>query len=143
MHTPTYKEGFDKITVDYIEDKIEPYNANFCFCGSLNNHSGSWQRNGSLFYSSNQFFDMERALLKTIAEQTIGLDKMQGVYYACSTPEVDSEWLRGTVKSHQNYENALFNGMCNALDVLKQIHIERGEIIDTVPVFKKRELVNQ
>lgn len=41
---------------------------------------------------------------------------------------------------NEQYEAALFAGMSAALDVLKQIHIERGEVIDEVPVFTKRQL---
>ena len=37
-------------------------------------------------------------------------------------------------------EDKLFEGMCAALEVLKQIHKERGEDVDSVPEFKKRKL---
>jgi hypothetical protein len=46
---------------------------------------------------------------------------------------------RQEIMQHENYENALFNAMCNALEVLKQIHIAWGENVDETPVFKKRE----
>lgn len=41
------------------------------------------------------------------------------------------------------YEDALFEGMCKALEVLKQIHIERGENVEENDnVFHKRTIKN-
>lgn len=135
MNNPNYKTQFDKITVDYISGNIKPYDSNFCFCGTLNHHCGGWQFGDGDNYSEEQFYKMEEVLLKTIAEETVGLKYVKGNYYA-----VGKNNPRDRIQDHQNFENALFNGMCAALNVLKQIHIERGEVIDEVPVFKKREL---
>jgi hypothetical protein len=44
------------------------------------------------------------------------------------------------LNDYPEYEDELFAGMCAAIDVLKQVHIEHGEVIDEVPVFEKRVL---
>lgn len=130
---PKYSEQFDKITVAYIEDKILPYNRNFCFCGTLapleENNKG-WSEKD---YTSIQLNKMEFALLHSIREETFPDEK--DVFF--TSDHMYGE-LREKVTSHPNYENALFNGMVAALEVIKQIHIEKGEVIDETPSFQKR-----
>jgi len=128
---PTYQQQFDKITEAYIKGEIKPYEPCFCFCGTLCNNESSWflssrgEGNGAGGYSHKELKRMESALVYTIDKQTVN--------HGCKFH------LPETVEPHPNYENALFNGMVAALEVLKQIHIERGEVIDEVPAFKKRE----
>lgn len=117
--TPTYKEQFDKITEAYIKGEIRPYDARFCFCGTLCDSTSRWFAVcGEVHldygvYTGRDYVAMENALL-------------------------DKVWM----SEHSSlYEDALFEGMCNALEVLKQIHISKGEIIDEVPAFTKRELI--
>ncbi len=124
MNKLTYKQSYDKIIDAYFKDEIQPFSLKFCFCGTLCNGSG-WYH-GVTFPEVNEHFPhsgytgadlgrMEYELLKTV----------------WPINECDKEW-----------EQALFDGMSAALDVLKQIHIERGDIIDEPQSqFKKRELV--
>lgn len=53
---------------------------------------------------------------------------------------IESHEEYGGITTIPDYENKLFNGMVAALEVLKQIHIEHGEVIDEEPVFTKRIL---
>ncbi len=125
---PTYKEQFDKITVDYIAGKIKPYNWGFCFCGTLCDYDEQWNWQKHDFYSAKDLALMEKALLNTIASQT---------FY----PEHDNSVTKySDCTKHPNFENALFNGMVAALEVLKSIHESKGEQVDEL-VFRKRELV--
>lgn len=120
---PTFKEQFDKITEAYIKGEIKPYDASFCFCGTLCNNTRMWQISRNLAhndwggYVGNDFIRMENALLITIENEF---------------PQ--AHWL-------DIPEDVLFEGMCAALEVLKEIHREKGENIEQQFEFKKRELV--
>ena len=125
----TYKQAFDKITEAYIKDEIQPFRNEFCFCGTLADGSAGWRHRNINGYSVLEFVKMEDALLNTISANTGG----------------GPSWFRALICTsdmveHSNYEDAIFLGMCAALEVLKQIHIERGEIIDETPTFTKRQL---
>lgn len=112
----TYNEAYNKIIEAYFKDEIRPYEASFCFCGTLCNGSSSWRRveykgifsgdihNDFIGYTGKEYADMEKALLLAL----IG----------CS------------YNNRIEYENRLFDGMCAALAVLRGIHIKRGEVID-------------
>lgn len=125
----TYKEAYDKIIQAYFRDEIKPMNPKFCFCGTLagGQNWGDFCRphNASTRYTYDEFINMEAALLDTI-------DSIMGI------PNKAKQEL-------PIYEVAMFEGMCAALEVLKQIHLSRGENVDDVEgvgEFKKRELVN-
>ena len=135
MNTPTYKEQFDKITEAYIRGEIKPFNSTFCFCGTLapeeysnegfknwNDHDGRFNQKKH-FYSLEQYGDMEEALFSALGAYTGRM----------------SSFIKPCLESDE-YEDVLFNGMCAALEVLKQIHISKGEVIDETPKFTKREL---
>lgn len=122
MKKLTYKEAYDKIIEAYFKDEIKPFNPTFCFCGTLCS-GDAWfkdtdfprvveHRNHS-GYTGFQLGLMENALLKKTWRFSHN----------------DAEW-----------EDVLFDGMCDALEVLKQIHKERGEDVDGVQGFTKRKL---
>ncbi len=141
---PKFSEQYDKIIRAYFKDDIKPYHAGFCFCGTIGINielSGIdrlvWSND---WYSNEEYNEMEYLLLSTIRNYTIG--KSACSIYGRNNSE-DSEYLyssRESIKSHENYENALFEGMSSALDALKKIHISKGEIIEETPVFEKRVL---
>lgn len=141
-----YNEAYNKIIEAYFNDEIEPYDSQFCFCGSLAGGE-NWKTAG---YSNAQLRKMEAALLETIHGDTIGFigkpvyvtemfTGMAGDHLAYYETQQENG-SESKVKSHPNYESALFGGMVKALEVLKQIHIERGEVIDETPAFTKRQL---
>jgi len=121
----THKQAYDKIIDAYFKDEIQPYDAKFCFCGTLAENSYDWHNR-----SSNIFEEIKHRDYKYY----------KGVDYARMEHALLSN-INGLPNYHSDYETALFSAMSAALDVLKQIHIERGEVIDEVPVFTKRELV--
>ena len=133
MNTPTYKESYDKIIEAYFKDEIEPYDSNFCFCGTLSpdrEWRSQWDIEKRYPYSTKQYSEMEWALLWTINEE------MQPISPAFSYTDIEAK------KANPKYEDALFKGMCASLEVLKQIHIERGENVEGEFEFKKRQLVS-
>lgn len=124
----TYQEAYNKIIEAYFKDEIIPQNAEFCFCGTLNDHDDDYWvshyfKKGGIHYTGQEFQLMEEALFSGLQKYGFSLDMAHVEMVAFS-----------------NYEDALFNGMCAALEVLKQIHKERGENVDDVPVFTKRTL---
>ena len=127
MEKLTYKQAFDKITEAYIKEEIKPMRMDFCFCGTLacevkERDIGSYWDDER--YSEQEYLRMEIALMKGLgAKRVIG----------------GNGWHIGTERPYDaDYEERLFAGMCAALDVLKSIHKERGEEVESVPVFKKR-----
>lgn len=131
MKTLTYKEAFDKITEAYIRGEIKPLDCKFCFCGTLS-PDNLWyeQRKASDYpYTMTEYEQMEDALFSGLADIT-GKAIYSGIAICVG---------ERLINHHPNSEEALFEGMKRALEVLRQIHIERGEIIDEVPEFTKRK----
>lgn len=120
----TYNEAYDKIIQAYFRDEIKPFNANFCFCGTLSPNS-RWHFRHNLLdqypYTLPQYGRMERALFSQISKvEHLGI---------------------GEIVDNVPYtEDELFLGMTAALEVLKQIHRERGEDVDSLPALTKRNL---
>ena len=113
-----YQQAYNKIIEAYFRDEIKPMHREFCFCGTLAGGE-DWNKNSS--YNNREYGDMESALLENIS------------HYNCNKILYDET-------PNSEYEKQLFAGMSAALDVLKQIHIERGEVIDEVPAFTLRNV---
>lgn len=143
MQKLTYKEAYDKIIDAYFKDEIQPYNTEFCFCGTLGyakyspSNNGRWMQWAPI-YTTEEYTKMENALLKTIADRLLGEENYLSIYLG--TVEDTLRGNRKKVDTHPNYEDALFEGMCKALDELKEIHRQRGEDVDSLPQLTKRKL---
>jgi hypothetical protein len=137
----TYKEAESLIIDAYFKDEIKPYNGSFCFCGTLNNNDNTWRERGNRFYNSSEFIRMEYALLSTINSLTYNIKDIFYTNYKWGINNGEEFIDRGKIKQHPNYENALFEGMVEALKVLKQIHQSHGEDVDEEVSIKKRVLV--
>lgn len=122
----TYKQSYDKIIDAYFKDEIQPFNPEFCFCGTL--------CDGSNWFNGVSYPEvMEHCPYSGYTGLQLGI---------MGKSLLDRVWNVPT--SDESYEDELFAGMSAALDVLKQIHIERGEVIDEdIPAFTKRELVTK
>lgn len=129
-----YKTAYNKIIDAYFKDEIKPLDPKFCFCGTLCDNSMKWQDN-------------------RFEEFSWGEDKPEyiGHHYKYPMPYTISEFKkmeweliitrnRARVFKNLNEEDALFEGMCAALDVLKKIHRERGENVDEEMPLTKRQL---
>lgn len=82
-------------------------------------------------YKGNDFMRMETALLTPL--HFGGTDISNEDYR-------DEDGVLVSKEIHPEYEDRLFSGMCAALEVLKQIHIERNEDVDDSLTLTKREL---
>lgn len=130
---PTYQQQFNKITEAYIKGEILPFKACFCFIGNLLNKTDQWVDARNSFCDVPNFFINNSLMEKEIIRHAGGL------YKPMEIAQMETLFCR-TYQKHGKTEDALFIAMCAALEVLKQIHIERGEVIDDAPVFTKREL---
>jgi len=119
---PKFSDSYNKVITAYFKDEIKPWDAKFCFCGTLCDNKEYWfkmpciSHNDFMGYTGKDFVRMEQALLYTIAGFGVFTWKDEGT---------------------ERYETAVFEGMCAALTELENIHKERGEITD-VPVLEKR-----
>lgn len=123
MEKLNYRQAFNLITEAYIKGEIKPWNASFCFCGTLCRSSG-WLVGSEYFshsgYSASELERMEDALLNAISRGKKGSRNQR---YKTETVE---------------FENQLFAGMCAAIEVLKQIHIERNDpTVEEYPFIKR------
>jgi hypothetical protein len=118
----TYKEARNKIIDAYFKDEIEPMSMEFCFCGTLApNCAWRSQLKGEYPYTPLEYARMESALLR-----------------GCTKNFYDNIKTNNLARKKVE-EDDLFKGMSDALDVLRQIHIERGENVEDNAVFTKRE----
>lgn len=137
MDKLTYRQARDLIIDAYFKDEIKPFDGEFCFCGTLNNGESDWvsAKVCSTGYLGDHLYLMERALFIPLQRCGLIVIGKSGIH---NTNHVNY-WEH--VDKHPDYENALFDGMCAALDVLKEIHRSRGENVDEdIPAFTKREL---
>lgn len=130
----TYKEAYDKIIEAYFKDEIKPMDPEFCFCGTLCNGNKEWASHTNpkkkFGFTARELARMESALLTPLIE--IGVLK-SGNYRG--------NWYRGRFSENdKDYEDLLFKGMSDALDVLRDIYKENGENTEETENFVKRTL---
>ncbi len=138
MEKLTWPQAYNLIIDDYFKDEIKPMSCHFCFCGILSGKNGTWLdmdwqgldfHNG---YSPFDYYKMEKALLTPLIPY--------GANFSGYYPNIPGCWSGSMETDMQGYEDTLFEGMCAALEVLKEIHKDRGENVDEEIPFKKREL---
>lgn len=138
---PSYKTQFDKLTRAYIANDVKPYDACACFIGNLLNNSNNWCfRDGSWDerFSVNESF-------RSIIEQTLRL-QAGGLYTPEEIFSMEALFLKTfSNRKHEDFnyqesEQSLFDAFCVTLDLLKQIHESKGEVITETLAFNKREL---
>lgn len=156
----TFKEQFDRLTSEYIAGNIYPYNGCACFVGNLLNGHDDWtacrvsedgirimtfessnfsfvygnarvgkeliKKNG---YSIHEIVRLEQTFLETLQEEC----PVESTY-------VFNEIFTPRDTKHPNYEPALFHAFEKTLDVLKEIHESKGEVVEPF-AFVMRETV--
>jgi hypothetical protein len=163
----TYKSQFDKLTEAYINLKVNPFLSCNCFVGNLLNGSSEWschrmyervvgkhkitncmRRNYSITfddYSMEEIVTLERKFLKTYIKENKGVDTFLKDEFDFSYYQNLSKPTYGD-KSYEEVmaiqENALFKAFETTLNLLRGIHIAKGENVDQdiIPAFTKRTL---
>jgi len=124
----TYKEQFDKLTRAYISGEVIPKECKACFVGNLLNKTREW--------AVKRFLDKTKPLYTWSAYNAFDLDPEYNFYTMMEICLMENNFMRKYIGD----EDALFIAFESTLELLKQIHISKGEVIDEVPVFKKRQL---
>ena len=159
---PSYKEQFDKLTRAYISNKVNPWDECACFVGNLLNNEGIWST--MRFGNADEIISGASEPIRVFpngfltctdvmkAENCIDKESA-GLYTPEEICQLENMFIGVIVKSGGNYmawqhneietadEQSLFTAFSKTLDLLKQIHLSKGEIIDEVPEFKRRVMV--
>ena len=139
---PTYQEQFNKLTEAYIRNKVNPYWGCARFVGNLLNNNGDWEIGRELKVSC-QKPDYDYSIKSGNCISSVLKKECNNLYDAIDIFELEKKFLRSyntSLAEGIDREDALFKAFEVTLDLLKQIHISKGEIIDQEPVFKKRTL---
>ncbi len=152
----TFKQQFDKLTEAYIRGEVNPFDHCACFVGNLLNGNSGWVRSAPpaikkmTCESLEDFTELLAEECKESVERIVEIEA-EGLY----TPEeiffiektfMDAFWNGSLVKyqsvrrEDQEYEDGLFEAFEKTLDLLKQIHESKGEVVEPFE-FVKRELV--
>lgn len=143
MNHPTYKEQFDKITSAYINNELNPWKCSACFVGNLLNGSADWAEFREL--NDNAPYEWQSRMIPSehkIARKCLIIES-GGIYSIQEIEILELNFLNmigDLKKGDDGYEESLFKAMDYTLEYLRQIHINKGEIIDDAPVFEKRKL---
>src|SRR5689334_6270018 len=117
MQTLTYKQAYDKIIDAYFKNEIQPYDMQFCFCGTLawsgrnSGVIGDWSNKD---YSTQELRDMEHALLVTIQRKMKRFFPYMSLFAEDYSSHSNTVILRERLLAHEKFEDALFDGMCAA-----------------------------
>jgi len=143
-----YEEAWQKITTAYVNDKLNPYMPCACFIGNLLGNidwaecrwGEAWKGEGfpvkfhDYFalkgYSPREIINMENNFLRIIYE---------GVGKPSLFDAIAKNGMINIAREHPDYEDLLYKAMVSTLEMLRQIHIAKGEVIDEIPL-RKREL---
>lgn len=141
-----YSEQFNKLTTAYVAGKVDPYSACGCFVGNLLNNNREWieARFGLGNIGDYDKKTMEKST-NCVRKESNGLYSLQEIYNleklfleTYSENKGDTQAFSSSETPTQQDEDALFIAFEKTLDALKELHISKGEVIDEVPVFKKR-----
>jgi hypothetical protein len=148
----TFKQQFDKLTEAYIHERVERLDGCACFVGNLLNGNGAWAsgRSGIFWQNDKEWVshfsgvveDLFTSDGKYIISEVVRREA-DGLY----TPEEVlllegvflSEYRKLVDTKNYEHENALFAAFEKTLDLLKQIHESKGEVVEPFQ-FQKRHL---
>lgn len=138
MNKPTFKEQSEKIIQAYLKCEIYPGDACACFVGNLLNNKVEWiDGRHSFEYGKVEPHEYMRATaIKCINLESNSLYTLQDILKL-----EENFMIRVSMKYAGSYEDRLFNSMISTLEMLKQIHISKGEVIEDEITLQKRELV--
>lgn len=162
----TFKQQFDKLTEAYIKDEVNPYDNCGCFVGNLLNKNEDWANcltglrscgKGEVvirseiknyFYLDMREYDDAVSLIVKEGYTPRQICMLENCFMHNITKHLDFNSLNiNDVSScvkllniRPDKEDIIFNAFSKTLDLLKEIHESRGEIVDKIE-FKKRELV--
>lgn len=144
MNTPSYKEQWDKLTKAYINDEVNPYDECACFVGNLLNGSSNWAacRMGDAYRGASKvYFDATFNDYYTSYDIVALENTFMGIIWGYVRPHYVIETGCAYAYNHlEEKEEILFKAFEKTLELLKQIHISKGENVEEEFEFKKRQL---
>lgn len=145
---PTYAEQYEKIVQAYLKEQLQPFIECACFIGNLLNGKREWSRarrpdTPHVHREFEEFVSPDLVLIPSVGPNvSIGLHCIKeeggGMYEVKDIIAMEQNFLRIYNKGDKS-EDALFEAMCSTLEMLRQVHIDKGEIVESIPL-KKREL---
>jgi len=140
MNKPTFKEQSEKIIQAYLKCEINAGDACACFVGNLLNNKGEWidGRHSFEYGKVDPNKNMRSRAIECINQESNSLYTLQEIL------ELEEKFMTERYTrtgNDMNREDALFNAMTSTLEMLKQIHISKGEVIEDEITLQKRELV--
>lgn len=121
MNHLTFTEAYQRVVDAYETGKIDLINSFKCFCGVLadNNKWRSRIREGEYPFTVDEYLRMENAVILTVDKNTINSGLIRGGSINISTHKL--------MRLHDNYEEALYQGMIAGIQAMYEIYIDRGE----------------
>lgn len=135
----TFEKQFNKLTEAYIKNEIKPWDACACFVGNILNNTNTWSFGRVCTYPAN---NKPYELVDNGVIYNEILLYAEGFYTPEEIVDLENCFLGNityTKEGTEMYEESLFKAFEKTLDLLKEIHISKGEKIEPFE-FKKREL---
>ena len=157
----TFKQQFDKLTEAYIKGEVEPYDSCGCFVGNLLNKTNDWigclagergQGKGEIIMQNHwgfnrEEFDLALEVIKINGYTPRQISMLENCFMHNITKHINTQSAFrfntsyvDMLDAHPDKEDIIFNAFSKTLDLLKEIHESKGEVVDKIE-FKKRELV--
>jgi hypothetical protein len=159
MNYPTYGEQWQKITSAYSNNKLNPYMNCACFIGNMLGNLSCWAdtRTGSPATGRGRRAapfcedDTEKQIIKYsignmliksngyTVDQIIKLENnFLGIIHRLGEVDNIEEWEDFQRFYPEAAEDILYEAMISTLNMLKEIHRERGEDVDNSLVLQRR-----
>jgi hypothetical protein len=146
---PTFQQQFDKITKAYFKNELQPFKACACFIGNMLNGNQDW-RHGRIFFDNGKSLPYNVIIVADTLEKESNL-----LYSMVDIVKLENNFLKKlkySANEHQILDNGnviapsyteenLYKAMESTLVMLREMHEQKGEIVQDYS-FVKRELVN-
>lgn len=132
MKKQSFAVAYDKIVTAYYEDKLAPYDFCGCFIGTLLNNTDSWKKCRFGYDNNWEPFELEDAIYGGYSSKEI--TKLEGNFL-----KIIYNFTEGKCRFSSKYEEALYLAMESTLLLLKKIHEDSGEVIDSYQFTKRQE----
>ena len=149
----TFQEQYNKVVKAYMENELRPMRSSSCFVGNMLNNRCEWihlrkleiNNNGKMNLvpvSEEEFLngfitDSNREM--QLASYRRRLNLLKGFYTIDDICKLEQCFLNAVNWMNTKDENKLFSAMEKTLLLLREIHESKGEEINYVESFKKRE----
>jgi len=150
MKTPTFEEQYQKIVSAYYKNELNPLQSCACFIGNMLNNNETWSR-GRDFYNRSHGWNIMEECDKSQVESALECLKQESnsFYTIADIIKLEQNFLRISIPinciinahGHKIREDNLFKAMESTLEMLREIHESKGEIVKDYN-FVKREVVN-